>query len=305
VVVRDEEAHLPYTKAMPLTLNELARLSGRASEHVLQEDLEETGLSREEVLKKMAERLGVMRDSIRRGLSSDAPSVAGMVGKNAKTLWEAPDPLKDPLLKRVQAYAMAVNEENARMGRIVAAPTAGSAGTLPGALLGVADHLGLPDEDLLMPMVLAAGVAKIINRQIYIAGATGGCQAEIGASAAMAAAAVTELLGGSPEACAHAAALALQNTLGLVCDPVGGFVEVPCVMRNGFYAVHAVSAASMALAGIRSVIPPDEVILAMAGIGRLLPLELKETGLGGLADTPTGRRLAEEALKKAPMPKKG
>ncbi|GAA6760113.1 L-serine ammonia-lyase, iron-sulfur-dependent, subunit alpha [Thermus oshimai] len=290
---------------MPLTLNELARLSGRASEHVLQEDLEETGLSREEVLKEMAERLRVMRDSIRRGLSSDAPSVAGMVGKNAKTLWEAPDPLKDPLLKRVQAYAMAVNEENARMGRIVAAPTAGSAGTLPGALLGVADHLGLPDEDLLMPMVLAAGVAKIINRQIYIAGATGGCQAEIGASAAMAAAAVTELLGGSPEACAHAAALALQNTLGLVCDPVGGFVEVPCVMRNGFYAVHAVSAASMALAGIRSVIPPDEVILAMAGIGRLLPLELKETGLGGLADTPTGRRLAEEALKKAPMPKRG
>ncbi len=305
MVVRDEEAHLPYTKAMPLTLNELARLSGRASEHVLQEDLEETGLSREEVLKEMAERLRVMRDSIRRGLSSDAPSVAGMVGKNAKTLWEAPDPLKDPLLKRVQAYAMAVNEENARMGRIVAAPTAGSAGTLPGALLGVADHLGLPDEDLLMPMVLAAGVAKIINRQIYIAGATGGCQAEIGASAAMAAAAVTELLGGSPEACAHAAALALQNTLGLVCDPVGGFVEVPCVMRNGFYAVHAVSAASMALAGIRSVIPPDEVILAMAGIGRLLPLELKETGLGGLADTPTGRRLAEEALKKAPMPKRG
>ncbi|WP_337843788.1 L-serine ammonia-lyase, iron-sulfur-dependent, subunit alpha [Thermus sp.] len=290
---------------MPLTLNELARLEGRASEHVLQEDLEETGLSREEILGEMAERLQVMRDAIRRGLASDAPSVAGLVGKNAKTLWEAPDSLKDPLLKRVQAYAMAVNEENARMGRIVAAPTAGSAGTLPGALLGVADHLGLPDQDLLMPMVLAAGVAKIISRQIYIAGATGGCQAEIGSSAAMAAAAVTELLGGSPEACAHAAALALQNTLGLVCDPVGGFVEVPCVMRNGFYAVHAVSAASMALAGVRSVIPPDEVILAMAGIGRLLPLELKETGLGGLADTPTGRRLAEEALKKAPTPGKG
>jgi L-serine dehydratase len=193
---------------------------------------------------------------------------------------------------------MAVNEENARMGRIVAAPTAGSAGTLPGALLGVADHLAIPEERLLMPMVLAAGVAKMINRVIHIAGASGGCQAEIGSSAAMAAAAVTELLGGSPEASAHAAALALQNTLGLVCDPVGGFVEVPCVMRNGFYAVHAVSAASMALAGIRSVIPPDEVVLAMARVGRLLPLELRETGLGGLADTPTGRRLAEEALKR-------
>lgn len=284
---------------MPFTLNELASLSGRASEAVLREEVEETGLAPEVILDKLRERLGVMRDSIGRGLASDAPSVAGMVGRNAKTLWEAPNPLQDPLLKRVQAYAMAVNEENARMGRIVAAPTAGSAGTLPGALLGVADHLGIPDEALLMPMVLAAGVAKIINRQIYIAGASGGCQAEIGSSAAMAAAAVTELLGGSPEACAHAAALALQNTLGLVCDPVGGFVEVPCVMRNGFYAAHAVNAASMALAGIRSVIPPDEVILAMAGIGRLLPLELKETGLGGLADTPTGRRLAAQALGQA------
>ena len=282
---------------MPLTLNQLAELSGRASEHVLAEEVEETGMPAGEILARLRERLAVMRDSVRRGLASDAPSVAGLVGKNAKTLWEAPDPLQDPLLKRVQAYAMAVNEENARMGRIVAAPTAGSAGTLPGALLGVADHLGIPDEDL-MPLVLAGGVAKMIGRVIHIAGASGGCQAEIGSSAAMAAAAVTELLGGTPEACAHAAALALQNTLGLVCDPVGGFVEVPCVMRNGFYAVHAVSAASMALAGIRSVIPPDEVVLAMAGIGRLLPLELKETGLGGLADTPTGRRLAEEALKK-------
>lgn len=281
---------------MPLTLNALAQLPGRASDHLLREEVEETGLAPEAILEKLRDRLAVMRDSIRRGLASDAPSVAGLVGKNAKSLWEAPDPLQDPLLKRVQAYAMAVNEENARMGRIVAAPTAGSAGTLPGALLGVADHLGIPDDELLMPLVLAAGVAKIISRQIYIAGASGGCQTEIGSSAAMAAAAVTELLGGSPEACVHAAALALQNTLGLVCDPVGGFVEVPCVMRNGFYAVHAVSAASMALAGIRSVIPPDEVILAMAGIGRLLPLELKETGLGGLAGTPTGRRLAARAL---------
>lgn len=283
---------------MPLTLNALTELTGLASEHVLREEVEETGTPPEAILSKMAERLAVMREAIRRGLASDAPSVAGLVGKNAKTLWEAPDPLNDPLLKRVQAYAMAVNEENARMGRIVAAPTAGSAGTLPGALLGVADHLGLPDERLLMPLILAAGVAKMISRVIHIAGASGGCQAEIGSSAAMAAAAVTELLGGSPEAAAHAAALALQNTLGLVCDPVGGFVEVPCVMRNGFYAVHAVSAVSMALAGIRSVIPPDEVVLAMARIGRLLPLELRETGLGGLADTPTGRRLAEEALRR-------
>ena len=160
---------------MPLTLNTLAELSGLASGHVLREEVEETGVAQETILERMAERLAVMRDSIQRGLASEAPSVAGMVGKNAKTLWEAPDPLRDPLLKRVQAYAMAVNEENARMGRIVAAPTAGSAGTLPGALLGVADHLSIPEERLLMPMVLAAGVAKMINRVIHIAGASGGC----------------------------------------------------------------------------------------------------------------------------------
>jgi len=219
-----------------------------------------------------------------------------MVGWNAQTLWEARDPLQAPLLKRVQAYAMAVNEENARMGRIVAAPTAGSAGTLPGALFGVADHLGIPEERLLMPVVLAAGVGQIISRTIFIAGASGGCQAEIGSSAAMAAAAVVELLEGSAAQAVHAAGLALQNTLGLVCDPVGGFVEVPCVMRNGFYAVHAVSAAQQALAGIESPIPADEVILAMASIGRLLPPELKETGEGGLAQTPTGKKLAQRAL---------
>ncbi|MCL4454781.1 MAG: L-serine ammonia-lyase, iron-sulfur-dependent, subunit alpha [Deinococcus sp.] len=280
---------------MPLTLNALAQLGGLASEHLLKEDLEETGQPRATVLATMAERLAVMRASIQQGLKNSAPSVAGMVGWNAKTLWEAPDLLSSPLTRRVQAYAMAVNEENARMGRIVAAPTAGSAGTVPGALIGVADHLHIPDEKLLMPLVLAAGIGKIISRQIYIAGSSGGCQNEIGSSAAMAAAAVTELLGGTPEACVHAAALALQNTLGLVCDPVGGFVEVPCVMRNGFYSVHAVTSAEQALAGIRSVIPPDEVILAMAGIGRLLPLELRETGEGGLADTPTGRALAAKA----------
>ena len=215
-----------------------------------------------------------------------------MVGWNAKTLLDAPDVLGAPLLKRVQEYAMAVNEENARMGRIVAAPTAGSAGTVPGALLGVADHLGLPDEDLVMPLVLAAGIGQVISKSMFIAGSTGGCQAEIGSSAAMAAAAVTELLGGSANASVHAAAQALMNTIGLVCDPVGGYVEVPCVSRNAFYAVHAVAAAQLALAGVESVIPPDEVVYAMAAVGRMLPPELRETGEGGLADTPTGRRIA-------------
>jgi L-serine dehydratase len=277
-----------------VTLNELAEVEGRASEAVLADALDESGESREALLASMRERLAEMRDSVERGLRSDAKSITGMVGWNAKGLWEADDKLDAPLLKRVQSYAMAVNEENARMGRIVAAPTAGSAGTLPGALLGVGDHLSLPDDDLVLPLVLAAGIGKIISRSMFIAGATGGCQAEIGSSAAMAAAAVCDLLGGDARASVHAATMALMNTIGLVCDPVGGYVEVPCVSRNAFYSVHAVSSAQLALAGLTSVIPPDEVVQAMASVGRMLPPELRETGEGGIADTPTGRRIALE-----------
>lgn len=275
-----------------MTLADIMLYPGKASELVLQDDLGDDAAARSHLLTTMLGRVGEMRDSIRRGLASTAPSRTGMVGWNAKTLHDAPDALDAPLLKRVQAYAMAVNEENARMGRIVAAPTAGSAGTVPGALIGVADHLGRDDSDLVMPLVLAAGIGQVISKSMFIAGSTGGCQAEIGSSAAMAAAAVTELLGGSARACVHAAAQALMNTIGLVCDPVGGYVEVPCVSRNAFYAVHAVSAAQLALAGVESFIPPDEVVYAMAAVGRMLPPELRETGEGGLADTPTGRRVA-------------
>ena len=281
-----------------MTLNELADYSGLASERILDEALAD-GETREGLLGGMAARLAEMRASVARGLTSDAPSVTGMVGWNAKTLHEADDVLDAPLLKRVQAYAMAVNEENARMGRIVAAPTAGSAGTLPGALLGVADHLGLDDSQLVTPLVLAAGVGEIISKRMFIAGSTGGCQAEIGSSAAMAAAAVCELLGGNARASVHAGTMALMNTIGLVCDPVGGFVEVPCVSRNAFYSVHAVSSAQLALAGLKSVIPPDEVVQAMASVGRLLPPELRETGEGGIADTPTGRRIALDIAGRA------
>lgn len=273
---------------MTPTLQEIMEAPSPASAWVLANDCAESGLDEATVKAAMLGRIAEMRDSVRRGLASDAPSITGMVGWNAKGLHDAPDVLNAPLLKRVQAYAMAVNEENARMGRIVAAPTAGSAGTIPGALIGVADHLGLSDEQLVMPMVLAAGIGQAISRQMFISGAAGGCQAEIGSSAAMAAAAVTELLGGSSRACVHAASMALMNTIGLVCDPVGGFVEVPCVSRNAFFAVHAVSAAQLALANLESFIPPDEVVTAMAQVGRMMPLELRETAEGGLAQTPTG-----------------
>lgn len=273
---------------MSPTLEQIMQAPTPASAWVLEQDCAESGLDAGLVRVSMLSRIREMRDSIRRGLSTDAPSITGMVGWNAKGLHDAPDVLNAPLLKRVQAYAMAVNEENARMGRIVAAPTAGSAGTIPGALIGVADHLGLSDAQLVMPMVLAAGIGQAISRQMFISGAAGGCQAEIGSSAAMAAAAVTELLGGSSRACVHAASMALMNTIGLVCDPVGGFVEVPCVSRNAFFAVHAVSAAQLALANLESFIPPDEVVTAMAQVGRMMPLELRETAEGGLAQTSTG-----------------
>lgn len=273
---------------MSPTLEQIMNAPTPASAWVLEQDCAESGLDQGTVRDSMLGRIREMRDSVRRGLATDAPSITGMVGWNAKGLHDAPDILNAPLLKRVQAYAMAVNEENARMGRIVAAPTAGSAGTIPGALIGVADHLGLGDDQLIMPMVLAAGIGQAISRQMFISGAAGGCQAEIGSSAAMAAAAVTELLGGSSRACVHAASMALMNTIGLVCDPVGGFVEVPCVSRNAFFAVHAVSAAQLALSGLESFIPPDEVVGAMAQVGRMMPLELRETAEGGLAQTPTG-----------------
>lgn len=275
-----------------LTLATLAEFEGPASEAVIEQETGGDQGARKQLLEGLRGRLAEMRDSIARGLSSSRPSRTGMVGWNAKLLWEADDELKSPLLKRVQAYAMAVNEENARMGRIVAAPTAGSAGTLPGALLGVADHLELDDELLLGPLALAAGIGEIIGRRMFIAGSTGGCQAEIGSSAAMAAAAVCELLGGDARQSVHAAAQTLMNSIGLVCDPVGGYVEVPCVSRNAFYSVHAVASAQLARAGVESPIPPDEVVQAMAKVGRLLPPELRETGEGGLADTPTGRRIA-------------
>lgn len=279
-----------------MTFQEVLNYDGVASTFFLEDELgagaQAGDPTYEAFMDTLRGRLAAMRESIDAGLQSDAKSRTGMVGWNAKRLNQAEDRLNAPLLKRVQAYAMAVNEENARMGRIVAAPTAGSAGTLPGALIGVADHLGLDDEALLLPMVTAAGVGGVISETMFIAGASGGCGAEIGPSAAMAAAAVTELLGGNAKASMHAGALALVNTIGLVCDPVGGYVEVPCVSRNAFYAVHALASAQMALAGLESFIPPDEVVGAMASVGRMLPPELRETGEGGIADTPTGRRIA-------------
>jgi L-serine dehydratase len=242
----------------------------------------------------MGRSLQVMKESVQRGLIGAERSVSGLAGGDARRLHEsslAGKTISGDRTMLAVARAMAAAEVNACMGRIVAAPTAGSCGVLPGVLLTVAERLGKSDEDLVRALFTAAGFGMVIAQKASISGAAGGCQAECGSAAAMAAAAGVELAGGSPEQSAHAAAVALKSMLGLVCDPVAGLVEVPCVKRNGTAAALALAAIDMALAGIQSAIPADEVIEAMGQVGRALPESLRETAGGGLAATPTAREI--------------
>lgn len=203
-----------------------------------------------------------------------------------------------PFLTDVMAGALRMGECNACMKRIVAAPTAGACGVLPAVLLPYRRHFGAADEDLIKALYTAAGFGMVIAARSSISGAEGGCQAEIGSAAAMAAPALVQLQGGTPRQMAHACALAVKNLMGLVCDPVGGLVEVPCVKRNVIGAMDALSAAQMALAGIESRVPPDQVLDAMAEVGRSLPLSLRETGRGGLAATPFGEAYAPKDISR-------
>ncbi len=205
-------------------------------------------------------------------------------------------PLCGPFLSQVMAGALRMGECNACMKRIVAAPTAGACGVLPAVLLPYRRQFGCPEEALVQALYVASGFGMVIASRASISGAEGGCQAEIGSAAAMAAPALVHLQGGSPEQMANACAMAVKNLLGLVCDPVGGLVEVPCVKRNVIGAMDALSAAQMALAGIVSRVPPDQVLDAMAEVGRSLPHTLRETGKGGLAATPFGQKYAPGAF---------
>jgi len=245
--------------------------------------VKEEGCSEDVLLSRMHDRLAVMRESAKAGLSPTLRSVSGMVGGQAAKMFVPEEINRFGLLGKAGAYAMSITEYNACMGKIVAAPTAGSCGILPGALLAVQEQDGFTDDELVMALFTAAGIGRIIALQATISGAEGGCQAECGAAAAMAAAALVQLYGGTPEACTHACAFALMNMLGLVCDPVHGLVEVPCVYRNVGGVSQALSAAQMALSGIKSPIPCDEVILAMKDVGDALPASLRETGEGGCA----------------------
>ena len=241
--------------------------------------------------------LVIMRQAIGHGMEGSLRSASGLVGGDAAKLRVGPaGPLSGTPFREVLARALAVQEVNAAMGVIVAAPTAGGAGVLPAVLTGLADARGVPEDGVIDALATAGLIGAVVAERASLSGAEGGCQAETGAAAGMAAGAATEMLGGSPSQAGHAVALAQQGTLGLVCDPLGGLVELPCVFRNATGAAIALAAIEMALAGITFAIPADEVIDTMGEIGRSMDVRYRETAGGGLAATPTGRRLAKERL---------
>ncbi len=267
---------------------------------VLEDDCMFSQVEPEESWKKMQEMYEAMREADQ-GYDGSLKSASGLVGGDGSRMEayvEAGKGLCGPFFGRVIARALKMGESNACMKRIVAAPTAGSCGVLPAVLLTYEEECRPGENAILKAMYVAAGIGGVIAVRSSISGAKGGCQAEIGASSAMAAGALTYLEGGDTEAILHSAAMALKNLMGLVCDPVAGLVEIPCVKRNVIGAVNALSASDMALAGIRSVIPPDEVIDAMRNVGDVMSVDLRETGRGGLAGTPTGQAIFEQLQKR-------
>jgi len=246
----------------------------------------------------MLEMLCVMKEAIITGLDKDLCSSSGMSGGNAFLMKSAIDSgkLEDNVFNRATAYALATSETNACMGKIVAAPTAGASGVLPAVLIAAAEIHGIDDDKVVDALFLAGELGIKIAKIASLSGAQGGCQAECGSAAAMAASALVFLLDGTDKQSENAAALAMKALLGLVCDPVAGLVEVPCVKRNANCTSIAITSASMALAGIESVIPLGEVILAMKQIGQSMPSQLKETALGGCAVSETGKRIASRQL---------
>lgn len=244
----------------------------------------------DQVKRRMMRVLEIMRQSAAQPLKTPQRSMGGLIGGEAKRLSTHAAKKKDicgPVLQSAITYAMAVLEVNASMGLIVAAPTAGSSGVVPGLLLALQEHYHISDDRLLEGLFNAGAVGYLAMRNATVAGAVGGCQAEVGVAAAMAASAAVELMGGSPNRCLDAASTVLMNMLGLVCDPVGGLVEYPCQSRNAAGVANALVAAELALSGVPQLIPFDEMLDAMYAVGRRLPAELRETALGGCAATPS------------------
>lgn len=265
------------------------------SELVIQAECKDMNVSRNDVWRKMKHNLDTMRLAVSRGAHGiGVYSKTGLTGGDAVKIKDYRKSRKtlsgDMIMSAVQS-AIATNEVNAAMGVVCATPTAGSSGTLPGVLFTLEKRLGLDEEQLVRFLFTAGGFGMVIANNACIAGATGGCQAEVGSASGMGAAAAVEVAGGTPKQSANAMAIAISNLLGLVCDPIAGLVEVPCINRNAIGASNALISADMALAGCESMIPADEVISAMDKVGKNMPESLRETGIGGLAGTPTGQEI--------------
>ncbi|WP_297298095.1 L-serine ammonia-lyase, iron-sulfur-dependent, subunit alpha [uncultured Brachyspira sp.] len=257
-------------------------------------------IDRQVIIDKMSSYYDIMRESVENGKKEKFNFVTGLQNECVEIVekfYKSKKSILGETVGEVVTAAMAVSGYNACMGKIIAAPTAGSCGIMP-AVLTVCENRGYKREDIVQSMFTAAGLADIIAQVATFAGAGGGCQAECGSAAAMAACACAEIMGGTPEQCANAFALSLSAILGLVCDPVAGFVEVPCMSKNIMSSVHAIVSAELACAGFKSVIPADEVVLAMKEVGEGMDERFRETSQGGLANTPTGRAIAEKLLGK-------
>ncbi len=261
---------------------------------VLKSESDKLSVGSDEIISRTERILSKMKSSV--VPPKTLPNRCVMVGNAAEQYMSSPafGSLLSPLMADASAMALQIAQNSAGMGVIVAAPTAGACGVLPGVLMSLQKHRAISDEKLVEGLINASGVGIVIAETASIAGASGGCQAEIGSASAMAASATTEIMGGDAEMCGHAVALALKFVMGLVCDPVAGLVVCPCIKRNGSAAVNAMFAAELALSGVKSMIPVDEVIMAMKQVGDSMSITLKETALGGLAVTPTGQKLAKE-----------
>jgi L-serine dehydratase len=246
-----------------------------------------------DIRERIARTLRIMREAIEEGLKGEMRSASGLTGGRARKLAENGPRLMGPQVTGILARAIATLEVNAAMGLIVAAPTAGAAGVLPAVLVSMDEFSGLGEEKLVDAMLVAGGIGGVIAHRASLAGAEGGCQAETGTAAAMSSAAVAWLSGGTHEQVATAVALTLQGMLGLICDPIGGLVEIPCIYRNASAAMQAIAGAEMALAGLDFPVSADEVIDVMGEVGRRMPAAYRETAMGGLAATPSARRLVQ------------
>lgn len=269
------------------------------AEYAIRVEMGNTDLSREEIFKKMKNNLLVMKYSAEEGMKNDVYSVSGLIGGDAFKLrkyLETGITLTGDFMVKAMARAISCAEVNASMGKIVAAPTAGSCGILPAVIITAAEKLNKNEDDMVNALFAASAVGMIIAKNATLAGAEGGCQAECGSAAAMAAASVVEMMGGTPLMALNAGAIVIKNILGLVCDPVAGLVEVPCAKRNFAGAVSALTTADLVMAGVMSKIPFDDTVSAMYKIGRAMPVELRETALGGCAATNRGIVLSKKIL---------